>query len=191
MRRLLPQGVVRGEQLVTGIQHAKKIRLNVQRRKRTVCGGEQSRSDFHFFAVAALPAPNLIRQQQSIDEQLSVIFRTDSRACLQLEDVQAIVLPEYRVDPPLNADRRGIALEFKLGVLQKVRIPVDELLERHDMTNDLCAKRRFVEEIVGNRRKLNEVAWEHFVVEPLNIGIALRAADRTVSGRRSPSAWQR
>src|SRR5947207_8254896 len=115
-------------------------------------------------------SPDKIRKQQPINEELRVVFRANLFAGLQLQNVDPVPLAKYRVDAPLNADRRRVSLQFQLRVLEQMRVALDEFFQGLRVPHDVGAKCVFIKEVVGNRRERNQVSRKHGSIRRLQIG---------------------
>ncbi len=126
VRSLVSEGIVRCNDLVARIENLVKVRLNLKWCTGSVRRRKQHGRDLHSPAVVALPAAGKIRQQQSIDEQLRVVFISNPRSGFQFQNVDAVVLAEHRVDAALNAYCCGKSFEFSLSVIFQVRMGFDK-----------------------------------------------------------------
>src|SRR5205085_9772312 len=100
MRHRESHRMLRCDQPVSCIDDLMKIRLDLKRRKTSVRGREEPRGNIHACAAVTLPAPDEIGEKKAIDKKLRMVLETDARARLQFENVEAVILPEQRIDAP-------------------------------------------------------------------------------------------
>ena len=79
----MPERVVSGDDLVSRVENLMKVRLDLERNIVAVGGRNQSRRNLNSAPAFALPSPDKVRKQQTIDEELRVIFIAKPRAGLQ------------------------------------------------------------------------------------------------------------
>src|SRR5215469_9211519 len=122
MRVRPAKSIMHGNELVPRIEHLIKIRHYTKRSERAVDRRQEAARDFDTLSVAPLPSADEIGEQQPVAKKLGMSFGAEPRTGLQRQNSQPVALAKHGVDASLNPDRCGVSLQFKLGMLQQVRV---------------------------------------------------------------------
>src|SRR4030095_9491024 len=84
--------------------------------------------------------------------------------------VQAVAFAKHGIDAALNANRRGVSLQFQLCVLEQMWGPADAFLTGSGVTQHIAAKGVFIEKIIRDRSQRHQESWKDLAIGGLKIG---------------------